>query len=130
MTSSSCEVNHQLLNSLPIEAIIDKARYNYSGDSTVMTQIKRLEMSLRPDGWRGNAELDIQYEEEMLTRRLTQREPGDDVSLLGFTNSYAEQKNGSMRQGGQHKLGSQSKLEGVSVYSTMTDEEGSVAESK
>jgi hypothetical protein len=91
-----CEVNHQLLASLPIEAIIDKARYNFSGDSTVIVQIRRLEVSLRPDGWRGNAEIDIQLEEEMLAQRLTSRDrgegDGDDVSLLGFTDSMAGPK--------------------------------------
>lgn len=92
-----------------------------------MTQIKRLEMSLRPDGWRGNAELDIQHEEEMIARRLTYRESGDDVSLLGFTNSYAEQKKGSVHLSLQSKP---SKQDDGSVYSNVTDEDKSVAESK
>lgn len=130
-------MNHQLLNSLPIEAIIDKARYNFSGDSTVTTQIKRLEVALRPDGWRGNVEIDIQLEEEMLTRRLTSRDPvgaaGDEVSVLGFTDAIAEQKRNQLRES-SHKMGNSSlkQQETVSMldFSVMTGDDGSVAESK
>jgi hypothetical protein len=100
------------LNSLPIEAIIDKARYNFSGDTTVTVQIRRLEVSLRPEGWRGNAEMDIQLEDEYLAQRLTSRVTGrravgegEEVSLLGFTDSMAEQKKRE-QQPSLHEAGS------------------------
>jgi hypothetical protein len=124
-------VNHQLLNSLPIEVIIDKARYNFSGDPTVTTQLKRLEVALRPDGWRGNVEIDMQLEEEMLTRRITSRDPGDDISILGFADASvsAEQKRNQLRE---NSFKTSSKHETVSVldFSMITGDNGSVAESK
>lgn len=127
-----CEVNHQLLNSLPIEPIIDKSKYYFSGDINVLTQIKRLEMALRPDGWRGNAELDIQLEEEFTARKLTERlERGetDDVSMLGFTNSISEKKISTTREKDtSEKLDKSSKFSDVNEMSIIT--ERSKAESK
>lgn len=87
------------------------------------TQIKRLEVALRPDGWRGNVEIDIQLEEE---RRLTSRDTGDDeISLLGFADAISEQKRNQLRENSQKTNNSASKHE-VSMldFSMITADDG------
>lgn len=135
MFCNRCEVNHQLLNSLPIETIIDKARYYFSGDITVSTQIKRLEMALRHDGWRSNAELDIQLEEEFTARKLTERRERsmvDDVSMLGFTQSLSDKKASTSRENDRsEKMDKGSKYSGSEIHETsFATNERSKAESK
>lgn len=110
---------------------MDKARYYFSGDITVSTQIKRLEMALRHDGWRGNAELDIQLEEEFTARKLTERlERGgnDDVSMLGFTSSVSGKKVSGKDKEINEKLDKGSKHNDMREISVIT--ERSIAESK
>lgn len=42
--------------------LLSSISYNHSGDIDVMRQVRRLELALEPNGWRGNVEAQITKE--------------------------------------------------------------------
>lgn len=92
-------------------------------------------MALRHDGWRGNAELDIQLEEEFTARKLTERRERsmvDDVSMLGFTQSLSDKKASTSRENDRsEKMDKGSKYSGSEIHEpSFATNERSKAESK
>lgn len=58
-----CEVGHQLVNSFPVHQAIEKVEAAFPGDAEVLRQCTRVRLSLEFDGWRGNVENHLDYDE-------------------------------------------------------------------
>lgn len=58
-----CESGQEILIQKNVFAIIESAHMRHSGDREVMYQCRKLELSLKKDGWRG-------FVEELMTREM------------------------------------------------------------
>jgi hypothetical protein len=84
------EAGAEILNEkATVKSCIEVMKYNHSGDYEVTRQLERLERSLKPDGWRGNVENDI--EDDMLKHlgrgRAVRKEKKDTESGKGRSKS-------------------------------------------
>jgi hypothetical protein len=75
--------------------LLSTISYEHSGDIDVMRQVRRLELALQPDGWRGNVEAQLTkefYQSHKNYDKDGENSKRDDSSHSTFSQSHLSHK--------------------------------------
>lgn len=91
-----CESGQEALLNCDVHKIVESSRRFHSGDVEIMKQIRRLEVALTKDGWRGNAEDIIDKEMKgMSIEKIFKHGHGDKSGLRGIIAAPSVEKHGT-----------------------------------